>query len=125
MAEDASLSVLSDKNLIPPFGVLGGFWGAANRFHVIREGQWVAPSAIPGKVAHFPLKKGDLVSMETSGGGGYGESLERDLPQIEKDLCEGFITEEKAEVRYGVALIDGRIDEAKTFQLRKAPSNTP
>ena len=119
IAEDASLSILSDKNLIPPYGVLGGFWGAANCFHVIREGQWVAPSEIPGKVSRFPLKKGDLVSMETSGGGGYGDPLERDLCLIEKDLCEGFVTEEKTKVRYGVALIDGRIDEARTFQLRE------
>jgi N-methylhydantoinase B len=119
MTEEASLSILSDKNLIPPFGVLGGFWGTANRFHVLREGKTVAPSAIPGKVAHFPLMKGDLVCMETSGGGGYGDPLERDPCKIEKDLCEGFITEERAKARCGVAFINGRIDETETVRQRE------
>jgi len=119
IAEDASLSILSDKNLIPPFGVLGGFWGAANRFRVIRKEKRLAPSPIPGKVTRFPLEKGDVVLMETSGGGGYGDPLERDLHLVERDLSEGLVTEERAKARYGIALIHGTIDEERSQQLRE------
>jgi N-methylhydantoinase B len=119
LTEEASLSVLSDKNMIPPFGVLGGFWGAPNRFGVIRKEKWIAPSSIPGKVTRFPLEKGDVVVMETSGGGGYGDPLERDPERIAKDLGEGLITKEKAKTRYGVIFKGNGIDSVKTNQERE------
>ena len=119
LTEEASLSVLSDKNMIPPFGVLGGFWGAPNRFGVIRKEKWIAPSSIPGKVTRFPLEQGDVVVMETSGGGGYGDPLERDPERIAKDLGEGLITKEKAKTRYGVIFKGNGIDSVKTNQERE------
>jgi N-methylhydantoinase B len=45
-----ALSVLSDKNLIPPYGVRGGGTGAPNRFTVRRDGGEIEPSPQPGKV---------------------------------------------------------------------------
>ncbi len=119
LTEEASLSVLSDKNMIPPFGVLGGFWGAPNRFGVIRKEKWIAPSSIPGKVTRFPLEQGDVVVMETSGGGGYGDPLERDPKKIQKDFGEGLLTKEKAETRYGVIFKGKEIDLKKTDPLRE------
>ena len=56
LAGEASLSVLADKNIIPPFGVAGGVSGAANRFTVVRGGETVEPSPVPGKVGGFPLQ---------------------------------------------------------------------
>jgi len=123
LSEDAFLTILSDKNIIPPFGVLGGFWGEPNRFGVLREGKWVEPSPVPGKVTRFPLEKGDVVIMETSGGGGYGEPLERDLQKIEGDLLAGVLTEEKAEARYGIILRSGQIDRKETELLREKVRN--
>ena len=38
------LSVLSEKNVIPPYGVAGGSNGAANRFVVLRDGDVVQPA---------------------------------------------------------------------------------
>jgi N-methylhydantoinase B len=119
LTEEASLSVLSDKNIIPPFGVLGGFSGAPNRFTVIRKGESISPSQFPGKVTRFPLERGDLVVMESSGGGGYGDPLERDPERIEKDLGEGVITREKAETRYGVIFKGNGVDSEKTDQERE------
>jgi N-methylhydantoinase B len=118
LAEEASLSILSDKNIIPPFGVLGGFWGAPNRFTVIRRGEPISASQFPGKVTRFPLEKGDLVVMESSGGGGYGDPLERDPERIEKDLGEGLITKEKAGTQYGVIFKGNKVDFEKTNRER-------
>ena len=44
LAESALLSISSDKNVIPPFGVLGGGPGKPNRFSVARGGETLAPS---------------------------------------------------------------------------------
>lgn len=78
LAPTAQLSVLSEKNLLPPYGVCGGRAGAPNRFYVRRDGQAIEPSPLPGKVSGFPLRAGDVVVMESSGGGGYGDPLARD-----------------------------------------------
>lgn len=119
LTQEASLSILSDKNIIPPFGVLGGVWGAPNRFTVMRGGESISPSQFPGKVTRFPLGKGDLVVMESSGGGGYGDPLDRELERIEADLREGFVSREKAKVRYGVIFNENGIDVEKTHQERE------
>ena len=94
LADDARLSVLSDRNLIPPAGVNGGASGAPNRFAVRRGGAVLQPSAFPGKVANFPLRPGDVVLMQSSGGGGFGDPAERDPAALAADLADGYVTGE-------------------------------
>ena len=119
LAPQARLSVLSEKNLLPPYGVSGGMAGAPNHFYVLRDGQALEPSPIPGKVSGFPLQAGDIVVMESSGGGGYGDPLERDPALVVRDVAEGLISREKAETVYGVVLENGSVDPAETRQRRE------
>jgi N-methylhydantoinase B len=129
LAPDAQLSVLSEKNVLPPYGVSGGMAGAPNHFYVIHEGVAVEPSRLPGKVSGFPLQAGDLVVMESSGGGGYGDPLERDPALVARDVAEGLLSREKAETVYGVVLENGRVDGEETRprreRLSKARSTLP
>lgn len=118
-SDRASLSVLSDRNVIPPFGVCGGLPGAPNRFTVIREGVRIEPSEVPGKVSGFALRKGDHVLMETSGGGGYGDPLEREPELVARDVAFEYISSESAQAIYGVVTRDGRVDPAATADLRR------
>jgi N-methylhydantoinase B len=119
LARDGSLSILSDKNIITPFGVMGGFWGAPNRFTVIRESTVISPGAIPGKVTGFLLRKGDTVVMETSGGGGFGDPLERPPERVAADLRAGLVSVEKAKIRYGVVVKNGDVDSEASLALRE------
>ena len=120
LSDNASLSVLADHAVIPPFGVSGGHSGAANRFVVIRDGETIQPSPVPGKVGDFPLLKGDIVRMESSGGGGYGDPLKRDPARVKDDAFLGYIDPEKARRTYGVVLdAQGEIDLASTEAERK------
>jgi len=119
LADGASLSVLSDKNVIPPFGVAGGGSGAANRFTVVRDGKTIEPSPMPGKVAGFDLRAGDIVRMESSGGGGYGDPLTRDPDRVRRDAALHYISDDDARTRYGVVLTAaGAVDAAATDALR-------
>ena len=119
LGDVASLSVLADKNLIPPFGVAGGVGGAANRFTVIRDGETVEPSPVPGKVGDFPLQAGDVVRMETSGGGGYGDPLARAPERVQADVALGYLDRDQAAERYGVVIdVDGNVESAATQELR-------
>ncbi len=119
LAEDATLSILSDKNIIPPFGVFGGYWGAPNRFIVRRHGARLLPGEIPGKVARFPLHKGDIVVMASSGGGGYGDPLERDWQKVSADVTDGLLSREHARERYGLIWQDGTVDLRQSKMLRE------
>ena len=119
--ETAMLSVLSEKNVIPPYGVAGGSNGAANRFVVVRKGKVIQPSDVPGKVSGFALQTGDLVREETAGGGGFGDPLNRDPALVADDVRLEYLTAEQAEARYGTVFgSDGRVDAASTSAKRVA-----
>jgi N-methylhydantoinase B len=97
----ATLSILSDKNVIPPYGVNGGFPGAPNRFTVRRDGRQIEPSALPGKVSGFPLREGDVVVMQTAGGGGFGDPSQRERSCVTRDLEFGYINPAAARIYDG------------------------
>jgi len=112
--------VLAEKAVLPPFGVCGGFAGARNRFWVRRDGAAIAPSALPGKVSAFPIEPGDVLMMESSGGGGFGDPLERDPAAVAQDVSEGYVTREAATATYGVVWAATAIDAAATAAKRSA-----
>lgn len=118
LGETGALSVLSEKNVIPPYGVEGGSNGAANSFTVIRDGEVTQPSPVPGKVSGFPLKTGDIVREETAGGGGYGDPLKRNPELVQADVAEGYLTVDQAAERYGVVLKGDSVDAAATEAKR-------
>jgi len=115
----ASFSVLSDKNVIPPYGVFGGYSGAPNRFTVLRDGQEMQPSAFPGKATGFELQEGDIVVECSSGGGGFGDPLDRDAGLVLNDILEQQLTAETARSRYGVVIEGAKVDREKTERVRQ------
>jgi N-methylhydantoinase B len=121
-APATQLSVLAEKAVLPPFGVCGGAAGATNRFYIRRNGRAIEPSPLPGKVSGFPLEPGDLLMMESSGGGGFGDPLDRDPARVAADLAEGYVTPGAAETIYGVVWSGGAIDGAATATRRDALS---
>jgi N-methylhydantoinase B len=118
LAPRTRLSVLAERAVLPPFGVCGGGAGATNRFWIRRDGRPVQPSPLPGKVSAFPIEEGDVLLMESSGGGGFGDPLERDPARVLADLAEGYVTPGAAESIYGVVLSGGAVDLAATAARR-------
>ena len=99
---DARFSIRSMKHIIPPHGMEGGRDG--------RPGDiWINPDAegakrLPTRYADYPLKEGDTFRLDTPGGGGYGDPLERPHENVFADICEGLVSAETAERDYGVVL---------------------
>jgi len=118
LVPSTTLSVLAEKAVLPPFGVCGGTSGARNRFWVRRDSQPIAPSRLPGKVGGFPLLPGDLLLMESSGGGGFGDPLERDPAQVVADVAEGYVTRDAAESAYGVVWDGDGVNADETARRR-------
>ena len=122
--DEASYSVLSDRAVIPPYGVLGGASGASYCISVIRDGHERLFDT-PGKVTGHPIRKHDVVTMRSSGGGGYGAPWRRDPRKVRHDVVFGYISRERARDGYGVILrADDTIDEDATTARRREIEST-
>ena len=117
--EEASYSVLSDRAVIPPFGVLGG--GSAQPYRVLLRRDGAEQGiATPGKVTGYPLRQDDVVVMQSGGGGGYGDPLLRDPEAVRRDVEFGAVSPERARDGYGLVLTAaGEVDPGATEALRK------
>ncbi len=118
LGAEASYSVLSDRAVIPPYGVLGGSSGTPYLLSVIREGDENFLNT-PGKVTGHPIRKNDVVVMRSAGGGGYGDPLDRDPDAVAVDVAKGYVGGDRARDGYGVILDeDGQVVRAATGKLR-------
>ncbi len=120
LTDVGTLCVVSDRNVIPPYGVHGGAPSACNRFTVRRSGQTIMPSSLPGKVSDFRMLAGDILCVESAGGGGYGLPLDRDPAAVLTDVEEGYLSLVAARDRYGVVIGAHGVDAAATRNLRAA-----
>ncbi len=98
--ESGSLDTQFDKFTVAPFGLFGGKDGATGRLVVNPDGP--DPVELRSKTVNHPLNKGDVLSMHTQGGGGYGPPAERDADALARDLREGKVSAATAEKDYGV-----------------------
>ena len=56
--------------------------------------------------------------LEISGGGGYGDPLERDPSRVAQDVAAGLVSARQARDVYGVVLRRGRADLTGTEERR-------
>jgi len=116
---EATYSVLADGAVLPAFGILGGGSGIPVGSHVIRDGGDLR-FPTPGKVGGFRLVKDDVLVLQSAGGGGYGDPLERPVERVVGDLRDGYISPAACRERYGVVVRDGlEVDAAATASLRR------
>jgi N-methylhydantoinase B len=74
-------------------------------------------------MATVTLEPGDTIMSFGSGGGGYGPPSERDPERVRRDVAEGWVTRDRAELVYRVALDPaGNVDLAGTAALRAGVS---
>jgi N-methylhydantoinase B len=97
-----------DRTKFPPLGVQGGGAAEPGRFTLI-DGVTGERRSID-KENGLALKAGDLVCVETGGGGGYGPPKGRALAAIQRDLDAGYVSAPCAERDYAVSIgADGRV----------------
>jgi N-methylhydantoinase B len=64
------------------------------------------------------LKRGDVLRIETGGGGGYGHPFDRPPQSVLDDVLGGFVTADAAQELYGVAIDSDELDPETTRRLR-------
>jgi len=95
---EVSLSHRGERHFFSAPGLDGGSEGA--RAHSVIRRADGAEEIIPSKVV-TTLHKGDRLVVETAGGGGYGDPLERSAEQVRADVRNGKVSADAAGTAYG------------------------
>jgi N-methylhydantoinase B len=124
LAPEAKVSMRIDCVENPPWGVAGGMAAGAGRC-VINPGRPDERTIAPLSDGNM-VRKGDVVRIETGGGGGWGHPFDREPERVLSDVRAGFVSRERAAADYGVVVAadERTIDQGATAARRakRAPA---
>jgi N-methylhydantoinase B len=120
--DEATLAVRIDSVVKQPWGTAGGMGGGAARAIVNpgRPDERLLAALSDGN----KLKYGDILRIETGGGGGRGHPYDRPAELVLRDVLEGYVSVEGASKHYGVVIREGELDEDATLEARARRPNT-
>ncbi|BAS26371.1 hydantoinase B/oxoprolinase family protein [Limnochorda pilosa] len=116
----ARVTALGDRESHPPFGVQGGESAAPQGLHLVRSNG--DEENLTLKAVGRVVGEGERVIILGSGGGGYGDPLDRDPELVLADVRDELLSVDRARKVYGVvvALEGGQyaLDRGATERLR-------
>ena len=113
--EEATLQIRSDRSKFLPWGNQGGEPGTRN-FNILNPDS--ENTILPSKFLKT-LKKDEVYRLIQSGGGGYGNPINRNPKSVLKDVLEEKITSKRAKDIYGVIINKNKINYEDTKLLRE------
>ena len=90
-APEGTFAANLDRFKIAPYGLEGGEPGRVGQLILRRAGSDTEEN-LASKVAGLNMKTGDIIRLETAGGGGHGNPKDRSKSDISDDLLEGYTT---------------------------------
>ncbi|MEC8776351.1 MAG: hydantoinase B/oxoprolinase family protein, partial [Pseudomonadota bacterium] len=119
LAEQATFAIRIDGVQKPAWGVKGGHNGGAGRA-VLNPGTPQERELDPFSDGNV-LRRGDILRLQTGGGGGWGHPYDREPERVLADVLAQFVSRESALEDYGVVLsTDGEsVDAAATAARRQ------
>jgi N-methylhydantoinase B len=114
---DAHFMSIADRSILSCWGVNGG--RAGRPFSITVDPGGPHEHAVDALADAEPLAAGTVVRVRTTGGGGWGDPLERPVDEVLRDIAWRKVSVEGAKRDYGVVIdADGGADEAATEALR-------
>ncbi len=117
------LSTLGNREKFGPPGIFGGLPGQVARLN-LNDGT-ESERHLGTTSTNEPVRRGEILTFRTNGGGGYGDPLEREPQRVLEDIKDGYGSVAGSREQYGVVVkeIDRRtlqyeIDEPATEALR-------
>jgi N-methylhydantoinase B len=120
LADDAVLTIRTDRRRNLPYGLQGGKPGTP-AWNILNPGtpeERVLPT-LPMEAV--PLPSGTVLRIQTAGGGGWGDPLERDPQRVLDDVRNGKLSPALVQREYGVVLdaAGTSVDEGATTRTRE------
>ena len=123
LAPEAMISMRIDSVDNPPWGVAGGKCAGAGRC-IVNPGRADERLLAPLSDGNL-VRRGDVIRVETGGGGGWGHPFDREPDRVLRDVLGGFVSSACARTEYGVVLSeDGREvlhDATERARLERPP----
>jgi N-methylhydantoinase B len=115
---DASFLSVADRSILSCWGLKGG--RAGQPFRVTVDPGGPNERQLEGLVDDALLPAGTLVRIDTTGGGGWGDPLEREPELVALDVLQGKVSADSAHDHYGVVFADRSftVDVEATVALR-------
>ena len=114
---DAHFMSIADRSILACWGVKGG--KAGRPFQITVDPGGPGEHDVDALADAEPLKAGTVVRIRTTGGGGWGDPLERPVEEVLRDLAWHKVSVAGARDDYGVVVLDdGTADLAATAALR-------
>jgi len=104
-----------ERFVFRPWGMAGGRPGLPARV-VVNLGR--PDERELGKLDIFHPRPGDLVTIMTPGGGGYGDPLLREPALVLEDFLDGYVSSRSVREDFGVVITADAVDQAATVRLR-------
>ncbi|GAA3764899.1 N-methylhydantoinase B [Spinactinospora alkalitolerans] len=132
MLRDASFMSIADRSILSCWGVKGG--RAGRPFQVTIDPGGPDEREMEGLADDEPVRAGEVIRIRTTGGGGWGDPLDRAVESVVRDVAWGKVSREAALSDYGVVVsgpADAPLaDHAETERLRarlraERPSDAP
>jgi N-methylhydantoinase B len=113
---------IADRSILSCWGVKGG--KAGKPFAVTVDPGGPDEREIEGLEDAAPVKAGEVIRVRTTGGGGWGDPLERPVEEVVKDVVWGKVSVDGARDDYGVVLTRSQtatvdVDRQATNALRQ------
>jgi 5-oxoprolinase (ATP-hydrolysing) len=113
LAPEVTVSAMLDRVERGAWGLFGGKPGRCAALLVHRRGDdrfrdfsQAFGTVSPSKLAGVVLRAGDVVRIESAGGGGFGDPRERDAELVQQDVRAGFVSSEAAARDYDLEVPD-------------------
>jgi N-methylhydantoinase B len=120
---DCTFLSVADRSILSCWGLKGG--RAGKPFRVTVDPGGPGERVLEGLVDDEAILAGTLVRIDTTGGGGWGDPLERDLALVALDVAQGKVSVQAARDDYGVVLDDSTATEELRARMRSQRGPLP
>ena len=132
MLRDARFMSIADRSILSCWGVKGG--KAGRPFQVTIDAGGPGEREVDALADAEPVTAGEVIRIRTTGGGGWGDPLDRPVDEVLRDVRWGKVSLQCARTEYGVVItgspdeptVDGPASDALRQRLRgERPDDVP
>jgi N-methylhydantoinase B len=131
MLRDAHFMSIADRSILACWGLRGG--KAGEPFSVTIDPGGPNEREVDALANAEPVEAGEVIRIRTTGGGGWGDPLDRPYDEVLRDVLWGKVSRQAARDDYGVVVsgtadqpeIDDSASDALRAQLRSERADEP